>query len=60
VRIVEMIAQGLTNRAIGLELGLAEKTIKNYVSCILSKMSMARRSEAAAYLAAYRASARSG
>lgn len=55
VRIVEMIAEGLTNREIGDEIGLAEKTIKNYVSSILSKMHMSRRAEAAAYLAGRRA-----
>ena len=55
LRIVEMIAGGLTNRAIGERIGLAEKTIKNYVSSILAKMHMSRRAEAAAYLADHRA-----
>lgn len=55
VRIVEMIADGMTNRQIGEAIGLAEKTIKNYVSSILSKMHMSRRAEAAAYLAGRRA-----
>jgi len=55
VRIIEMIAEGLTNRAIGERIGLAEKTVKNYVSSILAKMHMNRRSEAAAYLAEHRA-----
>ncbi len=50
-RILEFIAQGWTNRQIGEELGLAEKTVKNYVSSILSKLEVARRAEAAAYLA---------
>jgi len=50
-RILELIAQGWTNRQIGEELGLAEKTVKNYVSSILSKLEVARRAEAAAYLA---------
>jgi FixJ family two-component response regulator len=36
---------------IATELGLAEKTVKNYVSSILSKLEVARRAEAAAYLA---------
>lgn len=54
-RILEMIADGMTNRAIGERIGLAEKTVKNYVSSVLSKMHMARRSEAAAYLADRRA-----
>lgn len=55
LRIVEMIAEGMTNRAIGERIGLAEKTVKNYVSSILSKMHMSRRAEAAAYLAQHRA-----
>jgi DNA-binding NarL/FixJ family response regulator len=55
LRIVEMIADGLTNRQIGERIGLAEKTVKNYVSSILSKMHMSRRSEAAAYLADHHA-----
>ncbi|CAN5916557.1 response regulator transcription factor [soil metagenome] len=55
LRIVEMIAEGMTNRAIGEQIGLAEKTIKNYVSSILAKMHMSRRSEAAAHLADRRA-----
>jgi two-component system response regulator DevR len=50
-RILTLIADGLTNREIGNELNLAEKTIKNYVSSILSKLEVARRAEAAAYLA---------
>jgi DNA-binding NarL/FixJ family response regulator len=54
LRIVEMIADGLTNRAIGERIGLAEKTVKNYVSSILAKMHMSRRAEAAAYLAEHR------
>lgn len=51
LRILEMIAEGLTNREIGERIHLAEKTIKNYVSTILSKLQMSRRAEAAAYLA---------
>jgi two-component system, NarL family, response regulator DevR len=53
-RIVEMIAEGLTNRAIGERLHLAEKTVKNYVSTVLSKLEVARRAEAAAYWTAHR------
>ncbi|HWH32285.1 MAG TPA: response regulator transcription factor [Egibacteraceae bacterium] len=55
LRILEMIAEGLTNRQIGERIHLAEKTIKNYVSTILSKLQMTRRAEAAAYLADRRA-----
>jgi len=50
-RILTQIADGRTNREIGEDLHLAEKTIKNYVSSILSKLEVARRAEAAAYLA---------
>jgi two-component system, NarL family, response regulator DevR len=50
-RILAMIADGQTNRQIGAALKLAEKTVKNYVSTILSKLEVARRAEAAAYLA---------
>ena len=49
-RIVGLIADGKTNKQIGEELHLAEKTVKNYVSSILSKLEVARRAEAAAYL----------
>ena len=50
-RILQQIADGKTNREIGDDLSLAEKTVKNYVSSILSKLEVARRAEAAAYLA---------
>jgi len=50
-RILSLVADGLTSRAIGVRLHLAEKTVKNYVSTILSKLEVARRAEAAAYLA---------
>ena len=49
--IVGHIAGGLTNRQIAEEMFLAEKTVKNYVSTILTKMGMSNRSEAAAYIA---------
>src|SRR5919109_3415695 len=50
-RILMLVAKGQTNGQIGKELKLAEKTVKNYVSTILSKLEVARRAEAAAYLA---------
>jgi len=50
-RILTLVAKGRTNGQIGTELRLAEKTVKNYVSTILSKLEVARRAEAAAYLA---------
>jgi DNA-binding NarL/FixJ family response regulator len=48
-QILEYIGAGKTNREIGEELFLAEKTVKNYVSNLLAKLGMGRRSEAAAY-----------
>jgi DNA-binding NarL/FixJ family response regulator len=54
-RILTLVAEGQTNREIGEELHLAEKTVKNYVSSILSKLEVARRAEAAAYLARHTA-----
>ena len=50
-RILSLVAEGRTNGQIGEQLGLAEKTVKNYVSSILAKLEVARRAEAAAYLA---------
>ena len=50
-RILDLIAEGKTNRQIGDAMFLAEKTVKNYVSNLLAKLGMARRSEAAAYAA---------
>lgn len=45
------IAEGLTNRQIGERMFLAEKTVKNYVSNVLGKLGMSRRTEAAVYAA---------
>ncbi|HEX7100647.1 MAG TPA: response regulator transcription factor [Acidimicrobiia bacterium] len=50
-KILDHIADGLTNRQIAEKMFLAEKTVKNYVSTILAKMGMSNRSEAAAYVA---------
>jgi len=50
-RILGLVADGKTNKQAGEELRLAEKTVKNYVSSILAKLEVARRAEAAAYLA---------
>ncbi|MEU4964678.1 response regulator [Streptomyces smyrnaeus] len=55
-RILGLIGEGLTNRAIGERLHLAEKTVKNYVSGLLAKLGMERRTQAAAYIARVRAS----
>jgi DNA-binding NarL/FixJ family response regulator len=50
-RILGLIAEGKTNRQIGEAMFLAEKTVKNYVSHVLTKLGMERRTEAAAYAA---------
>ena len=47
--ILGLIADGLTNRQIGAQMFLAEKTVKNYVSSLLHKLGFARRTEAAVY-----------
>ena len=46
-----ILADGMTNRQIAERMFLAEKTVKNYVSNLLAKLDMSRRSEAAAYAA---------
>ena len=53
-RILDLIAEGLTNRQIGNRLGLAEKTVKNYVSSLLAKIGMRSRTQAALYVASTR------
>ena len=50
-QVLVLLTEGLTNRQIAERLFLAEKTIKNYVTAVLSKMGMARRTEAAVYAA---------
>ncbi|MGW2258725.1 response regulator [Streptomyces sp. NPDC004749] len=57
-KILDLIGEGMTNRAIGERLHLAEKTIKNYVSSLLAKLGMERRSQAAAYVARIQAEKR--
>ncbi|GAA0410677.1 DNA-binding response regulator [Acrocarpospora corrugata] len=54
-QILDLIGEGLTNRQIGQRLFLAEKTVKNYVSNLLSKLSMERRTQAAAMVARMKA-----
>jgi two-component system response regulator DevR len=53
-RILDLVADGLTNRQIAEQVHLAEKTVKNYVSNILSKLGMQRRTQAAVYAAGLR------
>lgn len=48
-RILEHIAEGMTNRQIAAAMYLSEKTVKNYVSNLLAKLGMSRRTEAAVY-----------
>ncbi len=50
-RILDLVAQGKTNKEISQEVNLSDKTVKNYVSNILGKLEVARRSQAAAYVA---------
>ncbi len=50
-RVLDLLADGKTNRQIAAEMFLAEKTVKNYVSNLLAKMGMHRRTEAAVYAA---------
>ncbi|HLX50862.1 MAG TPA: helix-turn-helix transcriptional regulator, partial [Streptosporangiaceae bacterium] len=50
-RILELIGEGLTNRQIGDRMYLAEKTVKNYISALFTKLGMERRTQAAAYAA---------
>jgi DNA-binding NarL/FixJ family response regulator len=50
-KILGLIAEGKTNKEIAGEVFLSDKTVKNYVSSILSKLNLRRRSEAAAFIA---------
>jgi len=50
-KLLDLLAEGLTNREIAARMYLAEKTVKNYVSNLLAKMGMQRRTEAAVYAA---------
>jgi DNA-binding NarL/FixJ family response regulator len=49
LKILELIGEGLTNRQIGERMFLAEKTVKNYVSSLLSKLGLQRRTQAAVF-----------
>jgi DNA-binding NarL/FixJ family response regulator len=50
-KILSLIAEGKTNKEIAAEVFLSDKTVKNYVSSILTKLNLRRRSEAAAFIA---------
>ncbi|WP_311377001.1 response regulator transcription factor [Actinobaculum massiliense] len=53
--VLELIGDGLTNREIGEKLGVAEKTVKNHITSLLSKMGLQRRTQVAAWVAGQRA-----
>ena len=48
-RVLALVAEGKTNKEIGQALGLSDKTVKNYLSNIMEKLQVTRRSQAAAY-----------
>ena len=50
-KILALVADGMTNKEIAAEIFLSDKTVKNYVSSILSKLNLERRAQAAAYVA---------
>jgi len=54
-RVIELVALGKTNKEIAAEVFLSDKTVKNYVSSILSKLNLERRAQAAAFVAKHRA-----
>jgi DNA-binding NarL/FixJ family response regulator len=53
-KILMLVAEGKTNKEIASEVYLSDKTVKNYVSSILSKLNLERRAQAAAYVAKHR------
>ena len=56
-RVLEQVAQGKTNKEIAAALGLSDKTVKNYLSNLMDKLQMSRRSQAAAYYVQHSAAA---
>ncbi len=59
-RILLLVAEGKTNKEIAAEIFLSDKTVKNYVSSILSKLNLERRAQAAAFVAKHRLDGGSG
>ena len=53
-KILLLVAEGMTNKEIATDVFLSDKTVKNYVSSILSKLNLQRRTQAAAYVAKHR------
>ena len=53
-KILQLVAEGKTNKEIASEVFLSDKTVKNYVSSILSKLNLERRAQAAAFVARHR------
>jgi two-component system, NarL family, response regulator DevR len=53
-KILMLVAEGMTNKAIAAEIFLSDKTVKNYVSSILAKLNLERRAQAAAFVARHR------
>jgi two-component system response regulator DevR len=53
-KILLLVAEGMTNKEIATEVFLSDKTVKNYVSSILSKLNLERRAQAAAFVAKHR------
>jgi two-component system response regulator DevR len=53
-KILLLVAEGMTNKGIAAEVFLSDKTVKNYVSSILSKLNLERRAQAAAFVAKHR------
>ena len=53
-KILLLVAEGKTNKEIATDVFLSDKTVKNYVSSILSKLSLQRRAQAAAFVAKHR------
>ncbi len=54
LRVIALVAEGKTNKEIGMELKLSDKTVKNYLSNLMEKLNFSRRSQAAAFYVRYR------
>lgn len=54
MRVLALVAEGKTNKEVGLELNLSDKTVKNYMSNVMEKLMVSRRTEAAAFFARFK------